>query len=415
MTRKLPMIFLYELRRNFLRKGYLFTTFGIPLLLFVVMFGYNALNSQQEPASMEETMSQIFDFQAIRRAGFVDQAQIIPEVPTGMQGRMQQYPDAASALAALLAREIDVYYVIAEDYLETGDIEVHMPVLSLSLVNTAPIEQLIYTTLGGNLDMTLLARLRTPLTFSEYNLTRSVDGSNRDSDFLMVYIFTITFLLGIFLTNGYLMQSVIEEKENRLVEILITSVRPGDLLAGKILAMGILGMLQIAVWIGAIVLALQVALTLPALQALTILANIQMPTDMLPLMFIYFVLGYLFFAAIYGAIGALSNSMREGPQYAVVFTLPAVIPFYMFAIFLEQPNSTLPVILSLIPITAPISMMIRLSVTAVPVLEVVISLGLLALTVAGSFWLAGRLFRVQTLLSGQTPKLRDIPKLLFSS
>lgn len=415
MTRKLPMIFLYELRRNFLRKGYLFTTFGIPLLLFVVMFGYNALNSQQEPASMEETMSQIFDFQAIRRAGFVDQAQIIPEVPTGMQGRMQQYPDAASALAALLAREIDVYYVIAEDYLETGDIEVHMPVLSLSLVNTAPIEQLIYTTLGGNLDMTLLARLRTPLTFSEYNLTRSVDGSNRDSDFLMVYIFTITFLLGIFLTNGYLMQSVIEEKENRLVEILITSVRPGDLLAGKILAMGILGMLQIAIWIGAIVLALQVAMTLPALQALTILANIQLPTTMLPLMFVYFVLGYLFFAAIYGAIGALSNSMREGPQYAVVFTLPAVIPFYMFAIFLEQPNSTLPVILSLIPITAPISMMIRLSVTAVPVLEVVISLGLLALTVAGSFWLAGRLFRVQTLLSGQTPKLRDIPKLLFSS
>lgn len=415
MTRKLPMIFLYELRRNFLRKGYLFTTFGIPLLLFVVMFGYNALNSQQEPASMEETMSQIFDFQAIRRAGFVDQAQIIPEVPTGMQGRMQQYPDAASALAALLAREIDVYYVIAEDYLETGDIEVHMPVLSLSLVNTAPIEQLIYTTLGGNLDMTLLARLRTPLTFSEYNLTRSVDGSNRDSDFLMVYIFTITFLLGIFLTNGYLMQSVIEEKENRLVEILITSVRPGDLLAGKILAMGILGMLQIAIWIGAIVLALQVAMTLPALQALTILANIQLPTTMLPLMFVYFVLGYLFFAAIYGAIGALSNSMREGPQYAVVFTLPAVIPFYMFAIFLEQPNSTLPVILSLIPITAPISMMIRLSVTAVPVLEVVISLGLLALTVAGSFWLVGRLFRVQTLLSGQTPKLRDIPKLLFSS
>lgn len=415
MTRKLPMIFLYELRRNFLRKGYLFTTFGIPLLLFVVMFGYNALNSQQEPASMEETMSQIFDFQAIRRAGFVDQAQIIPEVPTGMQGRMLQYPDAASALAALLAREIDVYYVIAEDYLETGDIEVHMPVLSLSLVNTAPIEQLIYTTLGGNLDMTLLARLRTPLTFSEYNLTRSIDGGNRDSDFLMVYIFTITFVLGIFLTNGYLMQSVIEEKENRLVEILITSVRPGDLLAGKILAMGILGMLQIAIWIGAIVLALQVAMTLPALQALTILANIQLPTTMLPLMFVYFVLGYLFFAAVYGGIGALSNSMREGPQYAVIFTLPAIIPFYMFAIFLEQPNSTLPVILSMIPITAPISMMIRLSVTVVPLLEIAISLGLLAFTVAGSFWMAGRLFRVQTLLSGQTPKLRDIPKLLFSS
>lgn len=415
MTGKLPMIFLYELRRNFLRKGFLFTTFGIPLLLFVVMFGYNALSSQQEPASMEETMSQIFDFQAIRRAGFVDQAQIIPAVPTAMQGRMLQYPDETSALAALQAREIDVYYVIAEDYLETGDIEVHMPVLSLSLVNTAPIEQLIYTTLGGNLDMTLLARLRTPLTFSEYNLTRSVDGGNRDSDFLMVYIFTITFVLGIFLTNGYLMQSVIEEKENRLVEILITSVRPGDLLAGKILAMGILGMLQIAVWIGAIVLALQVALTLPALQALTILANIQMPTDMLPLMFIYFVLGYLFFAAIYGGIGALSNSMREGPQYAVIFTLPAVIPFYMFAIFLEQPNSTLPVIMSMIPITAPISMMIRLSVTVVPALEVAISLGLLGLTVAGSFWMAGRLFRVQTLLSGQTPKLRDIPKLLFGS
>jgi ABC-2 type transport system permease protein len=111
-------------------------------------------------------------------------------------------------------------------------------------------------------------------------------------------------------------------------------------------------------------------------------------------------------------VGAISNSAREGPQYAVVFTLPAVIPLYFISVFLTAPDAGLPVVLSLFPITAPIAMVMRLLITTVPAWQIILSLALLALTIFGMMWLAGRLFRVQTLLAGQTPKLRDLARIV---
>jgi ABC-2 type transport system permease protein len=129
-------------------------------------------------------------------------------------------------------------------------------------------------------------------------------------------------------------------------------------------------------------------------------------------MIVYFVLGYLFFAAGFGAVGALSNSMSEGPNLAMVFTLPAVAPLYFIVVFINNPDGTLPVALSLFPLTAPISMIMRASITAVPFIQIFLSIALLALAVWGMLWFAGKLFRIQTLLSGQAPRLRDIPALL---
>src|SRR6185295_11530383 len=129
----------------------------------------------------------------------------------------------------------------------------------------------------------------------------------------------------------------------------------------------------------------------------------------LVLLLLYFAAGYLFFAGAYGMIGAISNSMQEGPQFAVVFTLPAVLPLYFLGIFISSPDGTLPVILSLIPITAPLAMVMRISVTTVPAWQIILSLALLVILDVVIIWLAGRLFRVQNLLAGQTPKWRDLP------
>ncbi|HLU10887.1 MAG TPA: ABC transporter permease, partial [Oceanobacillus sp.] len=221
--------------------------------------------------------------------------------------------------------------------------------------------------------------------------------------------------MSLFVTNGYLMQSVIEEKETRLIEILISTVRPVQLLVGKIMAMGSLGLLQMLVWIGGIFLALRLiggAQTNIALGFLAALVNVQIPVGIVPMLVIYFVLAYALFAALYAIVGAMSNSMREGPQYAIVFTLPAMIPLYFISQFATSPDAPLPTILSLIPITAPMAMTQRMLVSSVPTEQILLSLALLALTVLAVMWLAGRLFRVQTLLAGQMPKLRDIPRLL---
>lgn len=412
MVNGIREVFLYEFRRNLLRKGYLFATFGIPVLMFVLMFGYNALSSLAQPSP--EDIAEQFDFQAIKKAGYVDfsgQFQTVPEVLAEV---IVRYPDTDTARAALLADEVDTFYVIAADYLQTGKVVQHLPAMNFSLLNSAPIEQLVYNTFLPGADIPTLRLLANPVTFEEFNLERTETGTaqNEDADFLMVYVFTITFLLGLFVTNSYLMQSVIEEKQNRLIEILITSVRPVQLLSGKILALSLLGIFQIVVWVGALVLGVRTAVSLPAFASASVLLGIQIPLNMLPVMLLYFILGYLFFAAIYAAIGAISNSIREGPQYAAFLTIPAILPFYFFPLFIETPNSTAPVIMSIFPVTAPVAMMMRLSLTTVPPLEIIVSLIVLILSVLGVMWAAGRIFRVQTLLASKVPKLRDIPKLL---
>jgi ABC-2 type transport system permease protein len=273
---------------------------------------------------------------------------------------------------------------------------------------------MLFDRLEEEADPDLLARLRRPSIIVETNLQRDLpEGVTQDEDtqFGTVYLFAILYLMSVFLTNGYLMQSVIEEKETRLIEILVSSVRPGQLLAGKILALGSLGLLQIVTWLAGIVLLLRFLVNLPAL-ATTFLANMFIPGDLLPIFLIYFVLGYLFFAAAYGAVGAISNSMQEGPQYAVIFTLPAALPFYFFTLFVTATDGPIPTIMSLFPITAPLSMVMRVVVSTVPAWQIVLSIVLLILADLAMLWLAGRIFRVNTLLAGQLPRPRDIPRLI---
>lgn len=407
------LVFTYELRRNFLRRGYLFASFGIPILAFILMFGYQFITDLNAGNQTPEEEPE-FDFRGIETAGFVDLSGQFGELDEQSAEVLKPFSDETTAQAALAEGEIDTYYVIEADYLETRAVRQVMPELSFNLLTGAPIEQIIFSTLAKEISPSTLLRLRFPANFQEVNLERSLpDGAvqNQDADILLVYVFSIVFLLALFLTNGYLLQSVIEEKETRLIEIMISTIRPTQLLSGKILAFGVLGLLQVVIWGAALILLVRVSTSLSAF-ATTAIPSVTIPIEMMPIMLLYFVLGYLLFAAAYGAVGALSNSMREGPQYAVIFTLPAALPYYFFTIFVETPNGPLPTIFSLFPLTAPISMMMRLTVSNVPLLELLLSLALLAATVVLMIWLAGRLFRVQTLLSGQVPKLRDIPKLL---
>ncbi|PJF38286.1 MAG: hypothetical protein CUN55_17785, partial [Phototrophicales bacterium] len=183
----------------------------------------------------------------------------------------------------------------------------------------------------------------------------------------------MVFITSVFMTNAYLMQTVIEEKENRLIEILISTMRPVELLMGKIFALSIVGIVQVVVWVASMFFLLQVALRLPAF-ALTILPSIAFPVEMLPMMIVYFVLGYLLFAAIFGMIGAISSSMQEGPQYVTIFVLPSILPFYFFELFINQPNHIMVQIFSYFPLTSPLSMIMRLTLGAVGPLEIILSI-----------------------------------------
>lgn len=406
-------VFRYELGRNLRRKGYLFTTFGVPLLVFLLAFGYQGLSSLN--VDLGPGMGMFMEgAPSGEHVGYVDHTGLFTEPAAALT----PYTDEAAADAALQADEIGSYYIIPEDYLETGEVIQVMPTFSLTAIDEGSIRQLVLNTLAQDVDRDVARRLEDPATFTEIRLgaeegeeAPAPTPDSFDTSFLLVYVFAMTLLMSVFMTNGYLMQGVVEEKETRVIEILLSTLRPYQLLVGKILAFGVMGLLQMLAWLGGILVLLRLADVLDSISAL---AALTVPLDLVPLALVYFLLAYLFFASAYGILGALSVSMREGPQFAAVFTLPAVIPLWFLALFIEAPNSPLAVALSLIPITAPLAMLERAVMTTVPLWQIALSITLMIVTIIGMLWLAGRLFRVQTLLAGQLPRLRDLPGLIRS-
>ncbi len=406
MTRRMFQVIFFELRRNLLRKGYLFATFGIPAIALVLLLGYQFIIA----GNNDDTSVPEFDFRGISVAGYVDQSGLFAELPEALSSYFIPYNDVDAGKADLENGEIDALFVIAPDFLETGNVTEYVPTFDFSRMAPGVVEQLFYATLAEDLPPDVAFRLRQPSVQEEVNIQRG-EAQNEDADFIAIYAFTIVFITSVFMTNAYLMQTVIEEKENRLIEILISTMRPVELLMGKIFALSIVGIVQVVVWVASMFFLLQVALRLPAF-ALTILSSIAFPVEMLPMMIVYFVLGYLLFAAIFGMIGAISSSMQEGPQYVTIFVLPSILPFYFFELFINQPNHIMVQIFSYFPLTSPLSMIMRLTLGAVGPLEIILSIALLAVGALGMMWLAGRFFRVQTLLSGNPFKLRDLPRLL---
>lgn len=417
MLNHILRVFAYEFQRNLRRRGFLFSAFGLPIIAFALFLVVNQLTARTNEQAAEDMAEQIQeDLEAVRRAGFVDESGLFPQ---DGENTPRRYPDEAAAEAAMASGEIELYYVIRPDYAETGNAYVVLPDFSINLLEMVdtPIQQLLFSQFSADTDPNVLARLQSPAFVQEVTLAPddAEAGRTRDEggDFLLVYGFAIIFIMALFGTNGYLMQSVIEEKETRLVEILITSVRPLALLSGKIIALGLLGIIQIAAWMGTIFVISQLAGQITEVQSpLVFLQNINLNAGSLLILLVYFVLGYLFFAAAFGAIGAMSQSLTEGPSFSVIFTLPIVLPFLFLTQFIDTPNALGPTLLSIVPFTSPMAMPMRLAMNNVPLLQVALSLLLLILADVAMMWGAGRIFRAQTLLAGQVPKLKDLPALL---
>ncbi|MFW5709284.1 MAG: ABC transporter permease [Chloroflexota bacterium] len=403
-------VFRYELVRNFKRKGFLFTTFGIPALGVAVFLVIQLIVSGggDGTAAVEDLQ---FEFESISRAGYVDRSGLFDEPGSLAQDVLIPYQSEDKARRALEDEKIDVYYVIPADFAENGDITLYAPSFSFGYFTEAPISQLFFSRLlEQGVSRELVARLSSPANISTFEIAPAAaeDGELETDPSSVVNLFAILLVLSLFSTNGYLMQSVIEEKESRLIEILISAVRPIQLLAGKIFALGVLGLFQVSVYVVTILVVSSVTTDTGSF-----FDNLEISPGLLLIALVYFILGYLLFAAAFGAIGAISTSITEGPNIATIFIIPAMLPWILSLQFIEDPNGPVPTILSYFPLTSPMAVVMRAAATDVPILDYVISIGVLLLSIAGMLWIAGRLFRVQTLLAGKMPRIRELPKLIF--
>jgi ABC-2 type transport system permease protein len=246
-------------------------------------------------------------------------------------------------------------------------------------------------------DDQLLTALRNPVpsALAETHVLRPPAGDAAEQELgelvaaVMPYIYYFLLVMG----GSYLMQSVVAEKENRTAEVLLMSLSPRRLLAGKMLAMSVVMWFQVVVWVGGSMLILDRAAGVMSLSRFTF------PPGFLAWALAFLVLGYVLFASVMAAAGAIAPNAREGGQVVWLLVVP-LMPTLMFgSTFAEDPTGTLAVVLSLFPLSAPSAMVTRLAVAQVPVWQILVSLAGLGLTAYLFIVLAGRFFRAGNLLS----------------
>jgi len=399
----------HEIYVTMRRKGYLFMTFGVPVVAAIAVFAYLLLQGAGDGGGSPNPLDDLPD----QPIGYVDYSGMFNN-PGELAAIFIRYPDEASARAALERGELSSYYIIAPDYMQTGDVTRKAPQLGFSESDANLFRAFLILQLLGDKDPQLLLRLYEPARVIEHQLDVSgaelsqIDEEQRyGSNFILVYGFAMILLMSTVIPSSYLLRSVIEEKENRTIEVILSSLRPLQLLSGKVLGQGAMGLLQIMLWLASGYVLFNLASgELPSLNGVD-LAPIK-----IFIVILYFLGGFLLVASFQAGLGAVSTNMREGPQYAAFFTLPMVIPLWLINFFIETPNGNVAVILSLFPITAPLAMVQRIAIAVVPWWQLGLSLVLLALGVIMTLWLASKLFRVNTLLAGTLPKLAELFRLL---
>jgi ABC-2 type transport system permease protein len=220
-------------------------------------------------------------------------------------------------------------------------------------------------------------------------------------------MFGILLIITVFSSSGYLLRGVAEEKTSRVIEIILSSVSAQQLLAGKVMGLGALGLTQVTVW----------ALSVTALSAGSgAVLGVNIPLVSRPEVFvlalIYFLLGFLLYAVLMGSVGALGTTMQESQQLGGIFSLMAAVPLFFGGLLFSNPDMGLARILSWFPLTAPTTMMIRLPLTEVPLLEIIGSLVVLLMTIPAVLWAGSKVFRMGLLMYGKRPTLGQVLRTL---
>jgi ABC-2 type transport system permease protein len=220
--------------------------------------------------------------------------------------------------------------------------------------------------------------------------------------FLVIVLFMSVLLYGV-----QVMQAVLEEKSSRVMEVMLSTAQPKELMAGKIIGVGAVGLTQVAIWISAgVALSVYFSGAAGGSAQLKDLASWKVVLGF-PL---FYTLGYVFYSALYAAVGAMCNSQQEAQQIQQLVTIPLMIPAFLISYVAQYPNAPLSVAASMLPMTSPLIMYARIALNSAAWWEVAISLALQLATIYVVILLSAKIYRVGILMYGKKPTLPEIIK-----
>jgi ABC-2 type transport system permease protein len=417
-----------ELVNNFRRPTYLIVAFGLPLLAILVLGVATFIQGRSNDTS--DTTGGSANGRNLEVEGYVDPDSLIRHIPQDLpQGLLLSYDSEAQARQALDAGEISAYYLIPPDYVTSGEIFYIYP-QAKSLLSDGQEWVMRWTLmvnlLGGDIEAAgriwntvrhlqetqVSTSLAQPETLSGEDCSRpsSTCESNeliRMIPSMMVALLFVSFMI----SSNLLFHAIGIEKEDRTLEVLLLSVSPHQMLAGKTIALGAAGLLQMVVWLAAVLIMFNIGgstLNLPE--------NFSFPIDILIWSLLFFLGGFAVYASMMAGVGALVPKMKEAGAANFIVMSPLFFGYIvgLMAPLAEATSGALPLILSIFPLTAPVVMIMRLTDGLVPLWQLLLSVGLLFITAYFVLRAVAALFRAQNLLSGQPFSMRRYYRVLLS-
>jgi ABC-2 type transport system permease protein len=388
---KLLLVARFEFIRHIKRRGFIFAVLGLPGIFALIIGGALLFFGANDEIPV----------------GVIDQSGLLLN-PTNYTSPAENdltiipYDNETAARQALDEETIQAIFVVAPDYLDTGQVTVY---------HQGNPHENIYGTFDRYARASLLVEsspavaARFTNNLLDVNFVSLSEDANQGDPLAAVLpiIFGFMFVMGIFTTGGYLLQAVVDEKENRTMEILATSMKPENLIIGKIIGLVALGFVQLFIWLaGAIVLIIFLQSRIPEL------TELSFPTDTALVALLWYLPFYLLIACIWTAIGISVTEVSEGQSALSIISLLTMSPLWLIVLFLQNPDSPLAVVFSLIPFTSPLTILIRRGTGLVPLWQMGLSWLILVVAAVIGMIAVGRLLRIGMLRYGQKVTFREL-------
>ena len=248
-------------------------------------------------------------------------------------------------------------------------------------------------------------------------LTRGVEltvvnerGESDRGRVMLAFILVMFIYLTVLVYGVTVMRGVMEEKQSRIIEVLLASVRPFDLMLGKVIGIGLVGLTQYVVWA-----VFGVALSALSAGPAIVVSGVSMPkisASLMILFIVYYLLGYFLYATLYAMVGAMVSNEDDGQQVQWPITMTFAASFVVSTLAMENPNSVAVIVLSLIPFFGPSLMFLRIALGSAPAWQIAASIGLLVVTIITVVWIAAKIYRVGVLMYGKRPTLPELVRWL---
>ena len=401
-------------------KAFLFGTFVVPLLFAAmgVLPAYFMNKSVEQPgtyAVVDETGVLVGPLtRALDDSSKTGQRLFTLESePAAGRSREDLKRDLGTRVAA---GELAGFFLVPADAVEGGEVAFGATSVSdfrrnesiQASLNEAVREVRISRT---KLDPAEVKAVLKPISLSTFKVGEKGEvKKDSGTTFVVAYAFGICLYMILLIYGGMMLRAALEEKTSRSSEVMVATIRASTLMAGKIIGIGLVGLTQVAIWASVVVLFSSGSASFLPAASKEVLSEIGITPVMGVFFVVYFLLGFFFYASLYGAVGAMVSSETEAQQAQWPLTMPLLAAFMFMFLALRDPNAPLVRIVSLIPFFSPILMMVRICIVTPPWWEIGLSVVLLLVFIWGAMWVAGRIFRVGLLMYGKRPTLPELVK-----